>query len=49
MVTEERTKEILKKLHETVVQFEEEEAGEVGKDCLGGRRRSLRGNHGWVG
>lgn len=34
MVTEERTKEILKKLHETVVQFEEEEAVKWAKIAL---------------
>ena len=34
MVTEERTKEILKKLHETVVQFEEEEVVKWAKIAL---------------
>ncbi len=34
MVTAERTKEILKKLHETVVQFEEEEAVKWAKIAL---------------
>ena len=34
MATEERTKEILKKLHETVVQFEEEEVVKWAKIAL---------------